>query len=186
MPQPPGETTFELRLQLRDVEPEVWRRLLVPGTIRLGKLHDIFQAAMGWHNSHLHNFLIGDARYGSQFDDYPPEELNEQDVTVLRALADHSDFVYEYDFGDGWEHDFVVEARHTTPYSLKYAACLDGRGACRPEDCGGPPGYALMLEALEDPSHPEHDEFQKWLSGPFDPAAFDLVSANIGLQRLTR
>src|SRR5690349_12041367 len=121
MAQPPGQRTIQLRIELRDVEPQVWRRLLVPGAIRLAKLHDIFQAAMGWENSHLHNFSIGDALYGSQFDDYPPEELNEQDVTVLQALADHNRFVYEYDFGDGWEHDVVVEARHTTPYGLKYA-----------------------------------------------------------------
>jgi len=180
-PQPLGQSVVQLRVQLREVVPTVWRRLLVPGSVRLAKLHDIFQAAMGWTDCHLHSFRIGDALYGTQVDDYD-DELDEKSVTVMQVLRGQRRFVYEYDFGDSWEHDVVVEAMTTTPIGLKYAVCVDGQNACPPEDCGGPPGYSLMLEALADPAHDEHADFLKWLGGPFDRERFDLATANAALQ----
>ena len=71
MPSPPGQSAFRLRITLDEVVPTVWRRLLVPGSVRLAKLHDMFQAAVGWTDSHLHSFEIGGQRYGMNFDDYP-------------------------------------------------------------------------------------------------------------------
>jgi Plasmid pRiA4b ORF-3-like protein len=103
---------------------------------------------------------------------------------VVGAVKGHRRFVYEYDFGDSWQHDVVVEATWTMPTGLKFAVCVDGQNACPPEDCGGPPGYALMLEALADPSHEEHDDFLGWVGGSFDPEAFDLAAANAALQRV--
>jgi len=144
----------------------------------------MLQAAMGWTDSHLHCFRIGDELYGMQFDDYPEGEIDETSVTVIGALSGHRRFVYEYDFGDSWDHDVVVEATWTMPSGLKFAVCVDGQNACPPEDCGGVPGYALMLEALGDPSHEEHDDFLGWLGGPFDPEAFDLAVPNAALQRV--
>ena len=85
----------------------MWRRLLVPGSVRLNKLHAMFQAAMGWDDYHLHCFEIGDARFGTQFDEYPEDELNEKDVTVLTAIGPNRRFFYEYDFGDRWRHEVV-------------------------------------------------------------------------------
>lgn len=78
---PPGQAVVQLRIILHDVHPEVWRRLLVSGSVELARLHLIIQAVMGWTGSHLHNFRIGDALYGMQFDDYPPEEIGERSVT---------------------------------------------------------------------------------------------------------
>lgn len=173
-----------MRVSLSEVEPTVWRRLLVPGGVRLAKLHDVLQAAMGWEDSHLHCFRIGDRRYGQQFDDYPPDELDEKDVTVLQAVGEDDHFVYEYDFGDGWEHEVVVESISTAPPGLRFAVCLDGANACPPEDCGGPPGYASILGALADPGHEEHEDFTSWLGGPFDPAAFDVAAVNAALQTI--
>jgi hypothetical protein len=178
------QTVFQLRIQLREVNPVVWRRVLVPGGPRLGKLDLMLQAAMGWTNSHLHLFKIGELKFGSQFDDYAPDELDEKSVTVAAALAGHRRFVYEYDFGDGWAHDVVVEARTEPVLALKFGVCLDGQNACPPEDVGGPPGYANMLEALADPDHEEHESYLRWAGGPFDPAAFDLADANAALQRV--
>ena len=141
MAQPPGQNVFQLRAQLKRVDPVVWRRLLVPGSVRLDKLHLMLQAAMGWTNSHLHCFRFGDRTYGTQFDDNPLDELDETEVSVLRVLNDQRRFVYEYDFGDSWEHDVVVEDRSNLRLGLKFAVCLDGQNACPPEDCGGVPGY---------------------------------------------
>ncbi len=169
---------------MNEVVPEVWRRVLVPGSVRLDKLHDIFQAAMGWTNSHLHSFTIDDELYGMHFDDYPDEEIDEKKVTVLAVLGGQRRFVYEYDFGDSWEHEVVVEEVSRASRGLKHAVCLDGQNACPPEDCGGVPGYAELLEVLADPDHEDHTQFQQWVGGAFDPAVFDLAGVNVALQHL--
>ena len=182
--QPPGQNVIRLRITLAEVRPTVWRRLLVPGSVRLTKLHDMFQAAMGWTDSHLHVFRIGGLTYGTQLDEYPDDELDETSVTVLQALRSQRRFGYEYDFGDSWEHEVVIEETVMTKFGLKFAVCLDGQNACPPEDCGGVGGYADLLEVLADPSNEEHDHFLAWVGGSFDPEAFDLAETNVMLQRL--
>jgi hypothetical protein len=173
---------FALRVTLEDVNPLVWRRVLVPGSVRLHKLHRMFQAAMGWQDSHLHSFDIGNARYGMQLDDFPDDELDEGAVTSLRAIGEVRLFTYDYDFGDSWTHEVVVESLSRSPLGLKFGVCVDGENACPPEDCGGPPGYADLLAVLADPTHDEHAHMRRWVGGPFDPTEFDLASANARLQ----
>jgi hypothetical protein len=183
MPVPPGQPVLQLRIMLEDVHPPVWRRLLVPGSVRLDKLHRMFQAAMGWEDRHLHSFRVGDALFGAQFDEYPDDELDEKSVTVASAVGEQHRFEYEYDFGDSWRHEIVVEASWRLPTGLKLAVCVDGQNACPPEDSGGPPGYADLLEVLADPGHEDHDHFRSWVGGSFDPAEFDLGLVNARLQR---
>jgi len=183
-PQPPGQSVFRLRIQLNSVHPVVWRRLLVPGAVRMAKLSDMLLAAMGWTNSHLHAFLVGDQRYGMLFDEYPEGEIDEKDVTVLQALRNERRFVYEYDFGDGWEHEVVIEELTWIYFGLKYAVCLDGERACPPEDVGGPWGYSEFLDAVADPAHEEHDSYLEWVGGSFDPGEFDLGAVNAALQKV--
>jgi Plasmid pRiA4b ORF-3-like protein len=184
VPPPPGQGVFQLRVTLDGVDPPVWRRLLVPAAVRVAKLHIIFQLAMGWTDSHLHSFTIGGERYGMHFDDYPEDEINENEVTVLRAIADHQRFTYEYDFGDSWDHVVVVEDFVRTPRGLKHAVCLDGQNACPPEDCGGVYGYADLREVLADPGHERHDELVGWVGGTFDASEFNLADVNVVLQSI--
>lgn len=167
-----------MKITLRDIRPPIWRQLLVPGGIKLAKLHEIFQVAMGWTNAHLHNFTIGDQRYGPHFDDFGEHEIDEKTVTVAGALGKTGRF------GDGWEHEVEVMESAAGPLGLKRAVCLDGRNACPPDDCGGVPGYELLLEALADPNHEEHETMKEWVGEPFDAKAFDLISTNVILQRL--
>lgn len=181
-PAPPGRAVFQLRIRLVDIEPVVWRRLLVPGGARLDKLHRIFQAAMGWQDYHLHSFEIGGSLYGTHIDDYPEEELDERTVTVERASKESRSFSYEYDFGDGWSHEIAVEKSWRTPQAPKWAVCLDGGGACPPEDCGGPGGYADLLDILADPTHDEYEHMLGWAGGLIDPEEFDLALVNARLQ----
>jgi len=136
VPKPPGQSAFRLRIQLIDVDPGIWRRILVPGSIRMSKLAEILLSAMGWSNSHLHAFTIGDQRYGMNYDDFPEGEIDEKSVTVLQALRDVHRFTFEYDFGDSWEHEIVIEELTKSPIGLKYAVCLDGANACPPDDVG--------------------------------------------------
>jgi len=185
---PTGQQVFQLRIELDEVTPAIWRRILVPGGIRLAKLHLILQAAMGWTNSHLHAFTIDGERYGMHLgDDFLDEDLDlldEKSVTVIHALGDRGRIAYAYDFGDGWDHTVIVEERSTITYGLKHAVCLDGANACPPEDCGGAGGYEDLLLALADPSHEDHDDLLEWIGGPIDPTAFDIVATNVALQRV--
>ncbi len=156
----------------------------MPGAVRMAKLSEMLLAAMGWTNSHLHAFEAGEMRYGMCFDDYPEGEIDEKTVTVLQALREERRFAYEYDFGDSWEHDVVIEDL-TWPYlGLKFGVCIDGQNACPPEDVGGVPGYEDFLEAIADPEDEEHDHYLEWVGGSFNATEFDLAAANAALQRI--
>lgn len=182
MPTPPGQPVVDCTIELREVEPRVWRRLLVPGSVRLDKLHRMFQAAMGWEDYHLHVFDMGGERYGMQFDDYPDGELQEKDFTVVAAIGTNERFGYEYDFGDSWEHEIIVHRVWWMPKGLKSAVCLDGANACPPEDVGGSWGYEHLLAVLADPSHEEHAHLSQWVGRLVDPHEFDLALVNAHLQ----
>ena len=150
----------------------------------MSKLSEMLLAAMGWSNSHLHQFRVGDVLYGMHVDDWPEEEIDEKRFSVVQALGDHERFTYDYDFGDGWTHTVVVEGISRSDIGLKFAVVLDGENACPPDDVGGPGGYAEFLEAIADPDHLEHDSYLEWSGGSFDPAAFDLAGANALCQRV--
>ncbi len=118
------------------------------------------------------------------FDDYPEEEIDEKSVSVLQALRDERRFTYEYDFGDSWEHDVVIEALTRSTVGLKFGVCIDGQNACPPEDVGGAGGYQAFLVAIADPEDDEHDHFLEWVGGSFDATEFDLATVNAALQRI--
>lgn len=163
--------TTRLRVVLCDVEPPLARVIDVPSKATLPELHDLLQAAIGWTNSHLHQFVTPEATYGMEFPggDVLPEDQRDETAAQLADLGDR--FEYLYDLGDGWAHDVeVLGPGGGTP------GCVDGDGACPPEDCGGPGGYAELLDALADPRHPEHDEMRAWVGDrlrPFNLAATD-------------
>jgi hypothetical protein len=180
----PRPNTLTLRIALLDHRPEIWRRLLVPGSVRLDRLHLIFQAAMGWTSSHLHQFRIGQALYGMHYDDWPDEELHEIGFGLSEVVQQDHRFLYDYDFGDSWEHEVVVERAQTIRPVLQSAVCLAGANACPPENCGGTGGYADLLEALADPAHPERKRYLQWVAKNFDPTSIDLAATNAALQRL--
>jgi Plasmid pRiA4b ORF-3-like protein len=142
-----SQDLFELDVRLRHIAPPIWRTIQVPGVITLEDLHFALQAAMGWTNSHLHQFRIGTATYGMTDVDDAPETLEDERDFALSALARAGDrFVYEYDFGDGWDHDVVV-TKVTEVAKATVPRCTAGARACPPEDCGGPPGYEHLLES---------------------------------------
>lgn len=175
---------LQLKIELLWIEPPVWRRIVVPATIPLGKLHLVIQACMGWTDSHLHEFEIADCRYGMADPDWPDDTLSEKKVSLSKALGAKKTFRYVYDFGDDWEHRIKVEKVLPPDASLRHPLCLDGANACPPEDIGGAPGYVEFLNALADPAHPEREEMLDWVGGEFDPAAFDLARINQRLQRI--
>lgn len=162
--------TTRLHITLREVIPAVRRTIDVPAAITLDELHAVLQVAVGWTDSHLHQFRTDDEVYTVPFEDFDDgqQQIDERGVR-LSTLPPR--FVYAYDFGDGWEHDVqVLGPGGPVP------GCLDGAGSCPPEDCGGTSGYAELVAALADPGHPEHDEMRTWVGDrlrPFDRDATD-------------
>ena len=182
---------YHLKLVLRGTEPPVWRRLQVPGNANLGWLHAVIQVAVGWTNSHLHRFKVGGAFYSDPRQDSAeaeggPAGLDESRVT-LQQLAPRvkNTLVYEYDFGDSWEHRITVEKiLPPAPTAATVAQCLAGARACPPEDCGGVGGYDNLLKIIKNPKHAEHASIMEWLGAGFDPEAYDADEANTYLRKL--
>lgn len=180
------EAIYQLKVTLRGSKPPIWRRLQVPATTTLADLHPILQVAMGWHNAHLHQFIVDGAYYSAVNLDDPFMETHDAGKAILRQIAprEGSKFVYEYDFGDSWEHVILVEKIVPPEPDVHYPRCLTGKRAGPPEDCGGIWGYSDLLEILAQPDHPEREEWLDWLGEEFDPAAFDVDQVNQTLQRL--
>jgi hypothetical protein len=178
------KTAIRLRISLKEHMPAIWRRLLVPGEIKLSKLHSIFQAAMGWEDYHLHLLEIGDRTYGPPDDESDGEELDEDSVVFSELVEAPMRFSYSYDFGDDWLHEVVVESVEPVPLILKFATCVDGQRACPPEDCGGVGGFKRLVEALRNPDSSEAVDYRQWLGRPFDPEEFSVAATNAALQRV--
>jgi len=183
-----GPAIFQVKIALLDIEPAIWRRVLVPADTTLDQLHEVIQAAFGWWNYHLHQYLIDGKRYDlpnpEYDDDLLPASLDERAVP-LRDLLNASSIVYEYDFGDGWRHLVEIESVAMTQESgVRYPVCTGGERACPREDCGGPPGYQRLLEALADPMHEEHAELKRWAGRRYAPEKFDPAVANRALRKL--
>jgi hypothetical protein len=174
-----GDPLLQVRITLTDVDdPPVWRRVLIPAAYPLDRVHAVIQAAMGWQGYHLHAFRGGDANYAPAALDDEMGCLDETGFRLgdLAATADRIE--YEYDFGDGWEHELVIEARTIAQDGAIYPACVGGEGACPPEDCGGSYGFAEFKELLAGPPSTERDEMLRWAGGDYDPTRFDQAAAN--------
>lgn len=172
-----GDPLLQVRITLMDVDdPPVWRRVLIPAAYPLDRVHTVIQAAMGWQNYHMHAFRVGDVSYGRPDPDGELGFLDERKVQLGDLAADRIE--YEYDFGDGWEHELVIEARVTAEDGAVYPACVAGEGACPPEDCGGSDGFEDLKELLTGPPSAERDEMLEWAGGDYDPARFNLTAAN--------
>ena len=143
---------------------------------------------MGWLDCHLHQFRLGRVYYGipdREFEDFGGERLNEKQYTVADlAPGAKKKFIYEYDFGDSWEHEVLVEQVLSPDPAFKHPVCLAGANACPPEDCGGIPGYFELLAAVADPKHEQHQEMKEWVGGEWDASRFILDATNARLERL--
>jgi Plasmid pRiA4b ORF-3-like protein len=177
---------YQLKITLDEIKPPIWRRVVVPADISLAALHDVLQIAMGWTNSHLHAFEIAGHRYGRRdHADFAGDELLDERRHVLGALVGpRKRFMYEYDFGDGWEHHIIVEKELAAADKSPSIRCIDGARACPPEDCGGTYGYADLVDAITDPSHERHRELLDWVGEHFDAEAFNAAKVNTRLAKI--
>ena len=182
----PTSDVLSVHVMLKEsADPEIWRRLRVPADIRLDRFHRVLGAAMGWQDSHLHVFEHGSDRYG-----FPNPDLDirtDRELTLGALLVRPGDRLsYEYDFGDSWQHDIVLEAVEQGDHNGP--RCTDGAGRCPPEDVGGIPGYEHLRRVLADPEEDDHTEALEWLglehAGEFDAAAFSLEHAGAAVARV--
>jgi hypothetical protein len=174
---------YQIKLTLRGIEPPIWRRIQVPADVTLAELHDILQAVMGWWDYHLHQFTVGELTYGVLHPDDWMDVADERRVRLGEVVREGMRFLYEYDFGDGWQHVLHVEKVLELESGRRYPVCIAGQRATPPEDVGGIWGYEVYLEAMQDPDHPEHDDYLEW-RGEFDAEAFDLKAVNRALRDL--
>jgi len=176
MRKPASNQLWQLKITLNGVKPPIWRRIQV-AKCTLAKLHDHIQLAMGWQNAHLYQFMINGVLYSDPtFSDEVYPEIRDARVVKLSKFFNEGDkpscFLYEYDLGDGWQHEVLFEGCLQPETGKRYPLCVEGARACPPEDVGGVHGFAQYLEAIADPKHGRHNELLRW-SGPFDPEAFD-------------
>jgi hypothetical protein len=174
-----------IRIELKDIDPTIWRRVEVPLTTSLKGLHDVIQAVMPFENYHLFRFDVGDKRYGIPNREWHHvhETLNAKNIK-LGALVEGgvSAFSYTYDFGDDWRHSVTIENVTVADPALDYPRFIDGSRRAPPEDVGGIPGFEEFLEALTKARHPERKRLTEWYGGPFDPDELNLpvISDRIG------
>jgi len=170
---------YQLTVTLQGIKLPIWRRFQIASTENLGDVHIVLQVVMGWTNSHLHEFVMGGNRYGIPDEEFPSDVLDEMDYRLDQLLKKEKDTLsYAYDFGEGWEHEIVLEKVLPFDTGVVLPVCLDGARACPPEDVGGMPGYAMFLETISDPAHPEYNEMLEWVGGDYDPEEYDLAEAN--------
>jgi hypothetical protein len=182
-------SAYQLKITLRGSRPPIWRRVIVPGSTTLEKLHEVIQVAMGWTNGHLHAFEVAGTAFSGPGPDGYVDDENEFEDERKHCLAElmpreKMKFRYEYDFGDGWEHDIVVEKIMPPLAARRSIVCTGGKMCCPAEDCGGLAGHYRNLHILADEKHPEHAEVAEWVGGHFDPEAFDLQAVNDALGTL--
>ena len=181
---------WKLRIELKRAKPKIWREFYVPSDTTLHDLHELILRVMGWTGYHLYAFSIGGVEHINPEDDPGGRVLagDSRNTPLARTFLNRlglgrgDSFTHEYDFGDGWEHKLKVLDTDCQPKTPgQRCGCYAGEGACPPEDCGGPWGYAELLAALADPSHPEHGEMTDWVEescGEFDPELCDLDEIN--------
>lgn len=177
---------LSLKITLNKTNPAIWRRVLVPASVKFFDLHHIIQISMGWKNSHLFEFQVGDYKIGYTDDENEGFEdtAHAGEIALdLLLLKEGLTFTYLYDFGDYWQHTVEIEKILTKKEGKIYPVCTDGQLACPSEDSGG---IHENLEILKDPKHPEYKEVKRWLGRGYDPEKFDIDKVNKELPKFKR
>ncbi|MCK1665574.1 plasmid pRiA4b ORF-3 family protein [Bradyrhizobium sp. 153] len=185
----PEHTAVRIRATLKDVKPEVMRCLVVPVTLRLDRLHLTLQAAFGWTNSHLFEFLAGEGRWGipDPDGDFGPQPIDARKARLCDIVQETGakTIHYLYDFGDSWDHVIKLEKWFDNTTIEGLPLLLEATGRCPPEDVGGAPGYAEYLDAIGDPAHPEHEHMRLWGPEQFGPNIVDRKAIEAAVNALS-
>jgi hypothetical protein len=168
---------MQFKITLQDVNPPIWRRIIVPENYSFWDFHVAIQDSMGWTDTHLHSFqTMPNSRSLIGIPSPDGDDFMEIKAGWKIKLKDTFNKTgkkvrYEYDFGDGWEHEIKFEKE--IEKEIKKPKCLEGEGACPPEDCGGPGGFEQFCEIMRTKKGKEYTEMKEWYGKDFDPNEFD-------------
>jgi hypothetical protein len=176
---------YQVKITIDQIEPPIWRRLQVPADITLPRFHDAIQAAFGWWDYHLHQFIVDGLHFGVPDPEFIDElPMIDESNVKLQDLQRASKIVYQYDFGDCWDHRVEIESLSVDAEpDVRYPICTGGERARPPEDCGGTSGYEHLLEVLGNPHDEEYREVKTWVGRAFHPEKFDLRAVNRALRK---
>ena len=171
---------FQFKVTLKDSKPKIWRRFQAEDDLMFFDLHYIIQAVMGWENDHLYQFIVEKNRYIGDPEMLESDDIMDDGKTKLSDIFNEpkTKIIYEYDFGDGWEHELVLEKILEKDPKQHYPVCLAGKLNCPPEDCGGIYGFNNMMQILKDEKHPNHEGIKEWIGENYNPDFFDLETVN--------
>lgn len=199
---------YKIKIVLKDSIPLIWRRVIVPSEITFKKLHDIIQLSMGWKDDYLYDFNIskeklritGDEEAILEYEFYSKKKLTEKndpngyiakmleikpklstEIKIDKYLTECKTIEYIYDFGDYWKHDIILE-EIIEDYEYEHPICIDGKGACPPEDVGGIVEYEEFQEIMNDKSHPEYENLKKWAESKYYKNNFDIEQVNFNMK----
>ena len=184
---------IQLKITLADTYPPIWRRVQVDRGASFFEFHHILQIVMGWKNSHLYEFKFNNCRIteitdGLELEDFGDNTFIDSFFISLGGILvkEGQQLEYEYDFGDGWNHEIIVEKFLPEVPKMKYPTCIGGELSCPPEDCGGTHGFKQLLEIVANKKHPEHKEMMIWVGKKYDPKYFDKDAVNKKLKSLDK
>ena len=174
---------LQFRISLLGTDPEIWRRIQVPRKYSFWDLHVAIQDSMGWLDCHLHVFSLTKPHGKKPIliglpieDDFISDQnlLPGWETLISNYLTEPGMTIqYEYDFGDSWYHEVLLESIQIKEKRVKYPKCLVGERACPPEDCGGIIGFEDLLETIRDPKNEDYQETMEWLGGSYLPDYFE-------------
>ncbi len=196
MPDSDSVHVYQLKIWILQISPMVWRRLLVRSDSTIADLHYIIQIAIGWNDDHLNLFHI----HGKDFGVYHAGGINfsdnpEQVLLSAFGFRARERFLYEYDFGDAWLHEVRIEKCLPLDPKRTYPACIDGKHAAPPEDCGGALAYMQVRQKLkyravfgDDGRDDDFDDEDDWRDESlgyqtFDPDKFSRRDVNVRLRQ---
>ncbi len=173
---------YQFKVSLTEIDPQIWRCILVPETYSFWDLHVAIQDSMGWSDCHLHAFRFGTERSRVRTEIGIPDNESFGTIKTLPGweipISEKfnkvgSSCLYEYDFGDGWIHEVLLEGVMLKEKGSRYPQCIDGKRACPPEDCGGVSGYYRFCQIISDPTDEEYEDMLAWIGDKYDPKYFD-------------
>ena len=173
----PMTNILKLRITIPDIEPEIWREIVVENDITFKKLHEIIQLSFGWTNSHLYNFDVSGILFSIPDKEFGNNDLDAKNKITEFLIEQGQKALYTYDFGDYWEHEIEIVDVLKKEKEIQYPKCLDGKRNGPPEDCGGIPGYEDVIDALTNKDKSEYEDLLEWL-GDYDPETFDIDEIN--------
>ena len=184
-PADEDEKILLLRVDLKEAGYPLWRQFRVSGLLTLGQFHRVLQKVMGWWDLYDHSFEQAGSFWGVSAEEDDSLIYQDENECLLQSLLNEEDDMlhYRYDLSEGWHHIIRVDQVLEDFSDSTAPVCLKGKGACPPEDCGGPEGFRMLLASLKPGAGADLKEDFSWV-GDYDPAVFSTEAVNKELREL--